>query len=158
MNSVRIRSLKLFRTFANFFTVDPKTLCPYCDTPLPTVPSPLLKRMITSLRSASSRDPRPGNALGLKAPIRKYIDICKRHNFESTLLPQAQEKGWPTRINFSVLSTRVERFKHIVERIIADRDRSEFWREVREQIDKDGTRKVTSISGQFVAFEKSQPG
>ncbi|KAI5116349.1 hypothetical protein M0805_002254 [Coniferiporia weirii] len=137
---------------------DPNTLCPYCDMPFPTDPSPLLTNMVNRIRKISYRDPRPSNALGLKAPLLSYVNMCQRHQFEATLLPQARAKGWPTYINFTALPVRVKALKSQLESYMLNKESSLFWLELKKEIDKKGVRRVMGISDQFNTFEKSQPG
>jgi hypothetical protein len=86
------------------------------------------------------------------------------------------EKGWPQSIDFKKVPKRVEGMKGALEAIIADADihsdneysadddargpraRSDFWREIKKQIKKQGSRTVTGVKGQFASFEKTQPG
>jgi hypothetical protein len=86
------------------------------------------------------------------------------------------EKGWPQSIDFKKVPKRVEKMKDALEAIITDTDihsdtedsvhddargpraRSDFWREIKKQIKKQGSRTVTSVKGQFASFEKTQPG
>jgi tartrate dehydratase alpha subunit/fumarate hydratase class I-like protein len=91
-------------------------------------------------------------------------------------LPEALEKGWPQRIDFNEVPKRVESMKSALEDIIANADncsdnegfvcddtggpraRSIFWRELQNEIKKQGSRTATSVKGQFYTFEKAQPG
>jgi hypothetical protein len=91
-------------------------------------------------------------------------------------LPEAMENGWPQSIDFKKVPKRVEGMKRMLEAIIADADncsedegaedidpkaprmRSVFWREVKKEIQKQGSRTVTGVKGQFASFEKTQPG
>lgn len=86
------------------------------------------------------------------------------------------DKGWPQIIDFKKVPKRVERMKRALEAIIADADncsededssdidsngpriRSIFWRDVKKEIKKQGSRTVTGVKGQFASFEKTQPG
>ncbi|KAG1763995.1 RTC4-like domain-containing protein [Suillus occidentalis] len=156
--------------------LDPSTVCPYCDEPLPRNPTPQLKNLLATAKLKSYPDPRPRNSRGLKAPLGIYISACQRHHFESHSLPEAMEKGWPQSIDFRKVPKRVERMKGALEAIITDTDihsdnedcvhgdargpraRSEFWREIKKQIKKQGSRTVTSVKGQFASFEMTQPG
>ena len=95
-------------------------MCPYCDTPLPSSPSPLLTNILAATRKKSSRDPRPSNPLGLKAPLAIFIVVCQRHKFESQILPEAERKGWPKTIQWTKLSARVERMKDELRALIED--------------------------------------
>jgi hypothetical protein len=165
---------------------DPRTLCPYCDTPLPSSPSQFLINILAATRKKSTRDPRPSNPLGLKAPLAIFIVACQRHKFESQILPEAERKGWPKTIQWTKLGARVERMKdelqaliedpggeHVdvddgideVEKLFSDetsqkgpKARSIFWTEVMDEVKKKGSRAVVGVRGQFANFEKTQPG
>ncbi|KAJ7609673.1 hypothetical protein B0H17DRAFT_1153704 [Mycena rosella] len=82
---------------------DPKMLCPYCDTLLPAKPTPILKELLdrTYLQFCSS--PHPSNRLGRKAPLAIFGVVCQCQVFESDVLPQVKEQGWPTQINWVTL-------------------------------------------------------
>jgi hypothetical protein len=167
--------------------VDPKTLCPYCDTPLPSSPSPLLQNILATTRKKSQRDPRPSNPLGLKAPLAAFIAICQRHRFESQILPEAEKKGWPKTIEWKKLGERIAKMKEMLQALIEDtgqhegednddwevvfqtnknakiskkgaKARSLFWIEVMAEIKSKGLRAVSGVRGQFANFEKAQPG
>src|ERR1700761_9758738 len=100
---------------------DPKTLCPYCDTPLPSQPTPLLVRLLEQTFKKSYRDPRPTNPLGRKAPIGAFITVCQRHRFESETLPEAEARGWPKSIDWESLRGRVLAMQQDLRRILTDR-------------------------------------
>ena len=86
------------------------------------------------------------------------------------------DKGWPQSIDFKKVPKRIEGMKRALEVIIADagncsdsedcrdvdlkrpRVRSVFWREVKKEIKKQGSRTVIGVKGQFASFEKTQPG
>ncbi|KAG2742025.1 hypothetical protein P692DRAFT_201650282, partial [Suillus brevipes Sb2] len=156
--------------------IDPSTLCPYCDEPLPLNSTAQLKNLLAIAKQQSHADPRPHNPFGLKAPLGIYISACQRHHFETHSLPEALEKGWPQRIDFNEVPKRVESMKSALEDIIANADncsdnegfvcddtggpraRSIFWRELQNEIKKQGSRTATSVKGQFYTFEKAQPG
>ncbi|KAF8159864.1 RTC4-like domain-containing protein [Crassisporium funariophilum] len=166
--------------------VDPRTLCPYCDTPLPSSPTPLLLSLLAATAKKSRKDPRPSNPLGLKAPLATFIATCQRHRFEGQILPEALRKGWPKTIKWKKLRRRVEAMEEDLRAIIDDPDedvlseddvemlfasdkkknrkrrgakaKSIFWMEVLDEVKKKGTRAVTGVRGQFANFEKTQPG
>lgn len=125
---------------------------------IPSDPSPLLLNMQNRLRSMSYRDPRPGNKLGLKAPITAFVTFCQRHRFESHLLPKAKKKGWPTRLNFEKLPDRIAALEAALNGVIKNKESSVFWKEIQVDINKRGTRNLMGVHGQFATFEKSQPG
>lgn len=140
-------------------TVDPNTLCPYCDEPLPTSPTKLLTSMFVGIRSKSSSQPRPGNCLGLKAPLTVFIDVCQRHRFETHQLPSAEANGWPTHIDFDALPGRVKKLKKKLEKVFQNKMSSHFWQEFDEDL-KSGTgaRWLMGVQGQWQAFTKGLPG
>ncbi|KAJ7132394.1 RTC4-like domain-containing protein, partial [Mycena epipterygia] len=86
---------------------DPKTLCPYCDRPLPQPATVLLTRLLDEAFKKSHARKRPANPLGRKAPIHVFANVCKRHEFESNILPQAKAQGWPKDIDWAGLEGRV---------------------------------------------------
>jgi hypothetical protein len=101
-------------------SVDPKTLCPYCDSPLPFKPSPLLERLISAISKKSRRDPRPSNPLGHKAPLSVFIAVCQRHAFEAEILPEAEARGWPKEIEWRKLEGRVKSMADDLRALIDD--------------------------------------
>ncbi|KAJ3511915.1 hypothetical protein NLJ89_g3827 [Agrocybe chaxingu] len=136
--------------------VDPRTLCPYCDVPLPSSPSPLLLGILSDIKKKSTRDPRPSNPLGLKAPLAIFIAACQRHRFESQILPEAERKGWPKTIDWKRLGGRIGRMKSDLKALIEDpgEARKEGGDESEEEDDWDvvysrdkGKKKVKSKKG-----------
>lgn len=99
---------------------DPRTLCPYCDSPLPASPTSLLTRLLTATANKSSHDPRPTNPLGRKAPFTVFIAVCQRHRFESEILPEAEQKGWPKEIKWTELRERVTKMRKRLKALIDD--------------------------------------
>jgi hypothetical protein len=156
--------------------IDPSTLCPWCDQQLPTDPTPRLKSLIESVRTKSYSSSRPSNPLGLAAPLTASVVVCQRHRFESHQIPRAQAKGWPTKIDFGKVKTRVEALGSKLEAlflgksslvedlIILDADGGElrdgcpFWTDMMKEVKSKGTRAVTSSKGQFGNFKALQPG
>jgi hypothetical protein len=57
---------------------DPKTQCPYCGTPLPTEPTPLLKRLLKQAFEKSISDARPANPHGRKASMFIFVALRQR--------------------------------------------------------------------------------
>lgn len=154
-------------------STDPRTLCPYCDSPLPSSPTPLLNRLLASTFEKSYRQARPANPLGRKAPFAVFIAVCQRHRFESQILPEAELKGWPKSIDWAELGKRVERMKRTLHALIIDSQVDEdygviledtprmkcvFWKEVMGEVKQKGARAVAGVRGQFASFEKTQPG
>lgn len=161
-------------------SIDPSTICPYCDESLPPTPTPHLLALLVSTAKKSYTDPRPSNPKGLKAPLATFIAVCQRHRFESVMLPEAKKKKWPRKIHFEDVRGRVEKMKGRLEAIVLDggggwdsesesndesnekgkgpRGKSVFWKEIIKEVKKKGSRAVVGVSGQFASFEKTQPG
>lgn len=172
-------SLKVLCLVCMSPTRDPRTLCPYCDAPLPPSPTPLLTRLLASTALKSKPQARPGNPMGRKAPFTAFIAVCQRHRFETKILPEAEAKGWPKSIEWTKLEGRVSRMKDILQRLIedpvleSDDDDDDifgdaeprgpkagciFWKEVIKEVKQKGSRAVAGVRGQFANFEKTQPG
>lgn len=156
--------------------VDPSTLCPWCDQQLPADPTPRLKSLMESVRSKSYASPRPSNPLGLGAPLTASVVVCQRHRFESHQIPKAQAKGWPTKIDFGKVKSRVEALRPQLEALLLNKppnmddlvlsdgeDRKPrgvcpFWTETMKEVKSKGTRAVASSKGQFASFKALQLG
>ncbi|KAJ6600644.1 hypothetical protein B0H10DRAFT_1766009, partial [Mycena sp. CBHHK59/15] len=80
--------------------VDPESLCPYCDRPLPEKPSLGLLLLLEKTFGKSYSDAREGNTLGRKGPVLAFAGLCQRHMFESEEMPQALVNGWPASIDW----------------------------------------------------------
>lgn len=102
--------------------LDPAKLCPWCDELLPSAPSPHLQHLISIARARSSKDARPTNPLGLRAAPAVFVNVCQRHRFESHQIPLAQQRGWPTEIEWGELAGRVRRLRYYLQRIVNDVD------------------------------------
>jgi len=179
-----IQILKCFTVFISPGT-DPKTLCPYCDTPLPPQPTPLLTRLLDKTYNRSYRDVRPSNPLGRKAPMGVFVAVCQRHRFESETLPEAEAEGWPKCIDWPGIKGRVLKMKRDLSHILMDpgdpivyrnndeketqndgtkprcdgpRMRCIFWENLLENLKDSGTSSVKGATGQYMNFEKIQPG
>lgn len=188
--------MKVFKSFSAFFNlllmsfavtiaphIDPSTLCPYCDTPLPSSPSPRLLEILANVFRKSSRDPRPSNPLGRKAPLTTFMAVCQRHRFELEILPEAEQKGWLKSIEWNKLGPRISRMESDLKSIIEDKAEEDggweflrgskksskqekkawkanniFWMEIMADVKKKGLKAVSGIRGQFTNFEKAQPG
>lgn len=72
----------------------------------------------------SERAPRPTNPLGRIATLSVFVNVCQRHRFESKLLPEAEEKGWPKSIKWGLIHERVLKLKDHLESILENRPRS----------------------------------
>ncbi|KAI0832012.1 RTC4-like domain-containing protein [Trametes gibbosa] len=162
-------------------SVDPKTLCPWCDERLPSNPTPHLVSLMDVARRRSYADDRPTNPLGLRAPPAVFVSVCQRHRFERIWVPRARKRGWPTRIDWGRLSGRVGHLEGTLKTLVDDIDEdlstfalkldikgkgkgqhprrtNEFWQEVVKNVREQGSRQATGVRGQFLHFNKTQPG
>ena len=143
-------------------SVDPSTLCPYCDELLPSSPTPFLMSLIAAAKRKSSPDPRPGNLYGLKAQLATFISVCQRHEFEIREIPRARARGWPSSIDFNKVKKRIEGLAATLKKLVANADderkNSIFWRQVEKEVQNMGSRAAAGFKGQFDNFEKTQPG
>ncbi|KAF7315074.1 RTC4 domain-containing protein [Mycena indigotica] len=155
---------------------DPKTLCPYCDGPLPPDPTPHLQSLLEQTLKKSRPDPRPANPLGRRAPMAAFIGVCQRHRFETEILPEAEEKGWPKTIDWEDVRSRVQAMEWQLRQIVnntGDDDESApessqairgarrqclFWRDMIKEIKAKGSKGVQGVQEQFANFHKTQPG
>jgi hypothetical protein len=138
--------------------IDPSTLCPFCDEPLPPTPTPKLQSLLTSAKRRGYPDPRPSNPRGLKARMAVFISACQRHRFEYNEFPKARAKGWPTDIDFKKVRERVERRKDELRRLVDGggegmeenmkkaREESLFWGEVKGEVEKSSRTAIENIS------------
>ena len=160
--------------------IDPKTLCPWCDEPLPSDPTAHLRALIAAAKRISHRDDRITNPLGLHAPLTASISVCQRHRFERNWVPRARKRGWPTTIDWDALSGRIVRLRNHLQAIVDDvdeefapevsgvgagaggsgrpRKENKFWEEVVKNVKQQGSRWTTGVRGQFQHFNKTQPG
>ncbi|KAI6044463.1 hypothetical protein EDC04DRAFT_2889918 [Pisolithus marmoratus] len=140
------------------YAKDPSTLCPYCDEPLPPHPTPSFQSLLSKARKKSRADPRPRNPRGLAAPLAIYISVCQRHRFESHQLPIALERGWPQFINFknklSSWTTDVAGNIDEDDDTRGPRNQCVFWKEVKKEVKKQGSRTTVGVKGQFASFER----
>ncbi|KAI0741663.1 RTC4-like domain-containing protein [Daedaleopsis nitida] len=158
-------------------SIDPKTLCPWCDEPLPSEPTPHLLTLIAATKRVSQPAVRLANPLALHAPITNYVAVCQRHRFERNWIPRARDKGWPTKIRWEKLAKRITRLKDVLQAIVDDvdedfapalsresgssrraRKENEFWQEAVINVRQHGSRQTAGARGQFMHFNKTQPG
>jgi hypothetical protein len=144
--------------------VDPKSLCPYCDEPLPPRPTAHLSSLLAGMRKKSKPEPRPSNPLGRRAPVSLYVTVCQRHQFEAVWLPRAAAEGWPTEIDFAAVRRRVEARATPLRALVNDvaavvaRNASVFWTEALKEVRALGRKAAGGVGGQFHTFERAQPG
>lgn len=53
-----------------------------------------------------------------------FVTVCQRHRFESQILPEAERKGWPKKIEWSKVANRILKMRSILQAIIEDSDKT----------------------------------
>ncbi|KAG6848138.1 hypothetical protein H0H93_003063 [Arthromyces matolae] len=135
---------------------DNEALCPYCDDPLPSSPSPSLTAHLLRLEPLSEPDPQPSNKNHRKAPLHVYVSLCTRHIFESRELPNARRRGWPLTPNFSDLFSRLESRSRALQRAAQDPDNS-FLLEAKNYYKSNPTR-LQGASAQLTSSSYGERG
>ncbi|KAJ7117827.1 RTC4-like domain-containing protein [Mycena epipterygia] len=139
---------------------DPKTLCPYCDRPLPAEPSATLEALLEQVFLKSYAQPRPSNPNGRTVSLTVFSSLCERHEFESKEAPKGAKEKWPTRIDWEGLPDRLHRMRGELTRILEDEgDRIEYGGgvEATQEVQSPGPW-VAGVQGQFATFDKSKTG
>ncbi|KII88459.1 hypothetical protein PLICRDRAFT_698840 [Plicaturopsis crispa FD-325 SS-3] len=101
-------------------SVNPSTLCPFCDRPLPEAPTTELLELIRVARGQSYPDVRPTNPLGRRAPMLLFSAVCHRHDFETRLLPRGKKEGWPEKIDWGRMKSRIIKMHAPLLELLAD--------------------------------------
>lgn len=128
-------------------SIDPTTLCAFCDRPLPAVQSEALCHLRERLHALSKPCPGPNNPLHRSAPISIYMTYCERHMAEQKLMPTALEEGWPLRPNFDTIFDRLAQ-SCIELRAVSESDTSLFLIGAKTYY-KSGANRLQGISKQF---------
>ncbi|KAJ7151058.1 hypothetical protein C8R46DRAFT_962904 [Mycena filopes] len=142
--------------------LDERSLCPFCDLPLPVDPTQTLIAMLAAAQVKSVPEFRPDNSAGRRVNFSDMAIVCSRHNFETDLLPMAIERGWPTQLNLPDIERRLKEKKPIFEALINDWDLGEaglrfgnlFWTEAVVFSAKGNG----GIAGSITNFHRTQPG
>jgi hypothetical protein len=87
-----------------------------------------------------------------------FIDVCQRHQLETTQLPLAIQCGWPTKLNFAEIPKHLHAFQGSLSQIVENPSLSQFWRDVKDAMKQLGKTKFSSVAGQFATFERALPG
>lgn len=85
-------------------SLDPTTLCQYCDEPWPENPSAELSRMRAGYDKQTRIRPRSLNALGRQSSTNIAASLCDMHRNESIIIPAGLAEGWPATIDFEALT------------------------------------------------------
>ena len=103
------------------------SICPWCDGPLPTNPSPKLLNLISEARSRSHPLPTKWNPFALSSPVASFTAVCQQHEKEvdQETHPEAYDPipgCWPHSIDWKTIPDRVRSFMDYLQRIIYDVD------------------------------------
>ncbi|GAA6011787.1 hypothetical protein JCM10207_004244 [Rhodosporidiobolus poonsookiae] len=141
-------------------TVDPTTLCPFCDALMPEKPSDELLALQKYLvaRPHAKHIPTPLNPLAVRLPFTEVASHCKRHLEETTVIPEGIAQGWPQTIPWDELPKRIEReCSSFLGSIITGAASSTFLDNAREEWASKG-RKAGNVSTEWGSFAVEMPG
>jgi len=153
------QGLFLFQ-FLKKILVDPTTLCPFCDDPLPANPSTKLRSQLAYFRETCESEQRWGNSMGLTAPINVFVGFCALHTAETKVIPQGLRYGWPQEIDFKSVATRVRRLESKLRAVIEDPDGrgAAFYGPLKEAAARYGIGAVTGSKGSWNSFKSVHAG
>lgn len=88
------------------------------------------------------------------------INVCTLHRSETSHLPAAVAKGWPTEIDWSNVRKRVRDPAMVAElnQVVYAKETSVFFGFAKEQAEKLGSMLARTAKGQYEVATKSQPG
>lgn len=140
--------------------IDPNSICPFCDEPLPKKPSKKLTDLIQHLikRPHAEKRPTPQNPQGISLPFFETASCCKMHSDERDLIPYGISQGWPTDIDFSKLPKRIKSYRSVLNQIIKREKKSRFLDQAMETWSVQGAVRIRNVVNEFENFEVEQPG
>ena len=56
----------------------------------------------------------------MRASLAAFNAACQRHRFESQILPEAEQKGWPKSIDWKAISSRIMKMRQLLKALIED--------------------------------------
>lgn len=88
------------------------------------------------------------------------INVCTLHRSETSHLPAAVAKGWPTEIDWVDVRRRIRDPEMIKElnKVVSAKEASVFFGFAKEQAEKLGSMLARTAKGQYEVATKSQPG
>ncbi|KDE03404.1 hypothetical protein MVLG_06120 [Microbotryum lychnidis-dioicae p1A1 Lamole] len=140
---------------------DPSTLCPFCSSVLPSEPSKELSSLKKYLLGRPNVTPNPSkrNPLGKRLPVVETASFCRRHRWETSVIPEGKARGWPTTIDWEALPKRVgaREFSDHLSQIIMQRKPSRFFDIAKREWEAKGS-KINNILSEFKSSEVELPG
>ncbi|GAA5911574.1 hypothetical protein JCM5296_005251 [Sporobolomyces johnsonii] len=144
----------------DFETVDPTTLCPFCDRPLPETPSSRLVSLKKYLLGRPHLEKRASvrNNLAKKLPIAETASFCRMHQDERTVIPEGRARGYPTEIAWNELPKRIDRelSGHLTS-VILGQTASHYLESAKKEWDEKG-RQMRNVASEFGSFHTEEPG
>ncbi|GAA5952028.1 hypothetical protein JCM21900_006227 [Sporobolomyces salmonicolor] len=144
----------------DFETVDPTTLCPFCDQPLPETPSSRLVSLRKYLLARPHLEKRVSvrNNLAKKLPIAETASFCRMHKDERTVIPEGKARGYPTEIAWNELPKRIDRelSGHLTS-VILGQTASHYLDCAKKEWDEKG-RQMRNVASEFGSFHNEEPG
>ncbi|GAA6006774.1 uncharacterized protein JCM10292_005446 [Rhodotorula paludigena] len=143
-------------------SIDPDTLCPFCDAPLPDKPS----RELLALKQSLLRQPHDNRPTLKNARAVRFVDqhvvrtsaFCKRHTEERTIIPEGIKRGWPRTIAWDQLPKRIDRqiAPHLT-KIIFGQQKSSFFERAKAKWEELRGRRGNVID-EWGDFDIEEPG
>ncbi|GAA5995860.1 hypothetical protein JCM5350_007962, partial [Sporobolomyces pararoseus] len=141
--------------------IDPSTLCPFCDQPLPEEPS----ERLSSLKRYLLARPHIESRHSFRNPKAKYLPIveiasfCQLHKVEKTVIPEGRAKGYPVKIDWRALPQRIEdNVAALLSEIITGESPSRFLDRAKQDWDRNNGFRRTNITAEWDSFHLEEPG
>lgn len=130
-------------------------LCPFCDGPMPPVPSKALIDMLIKLHAKTRKDPYPFNKKGrIATSFVVHSEFCERHRYEAIEIPKATAAGWTGKADFTKLEQRIEAWKEDLDLMLEDIEASRFF----ERACKASTDKTVGAPQGYSTFTEQGAG
>ncbi|GAA5825185.1 hypothetical protein JCM11251_006134 [Rhodosporidiobolus azoricus] len=140
--------------------VDPDTLCPFCDNPLPPEPSADLLSLRDYLISRPEAEswPTADNEKHVRMDPKQRAGFCKRHRDETEVIPEGRAKGWPQEMDWEKVERRVKRdCADYLQKVIFGTVPSRFLDKAQTEAREKG-KKLNDVKSDWTSFEIEQPG
>jgi hypothetical protein len=137
---------------------DYRSICPFCDRPLPEFPSDKLSKLIDKAKENSTPGHRD-NPLALDAPLNITIDLCLLHVHEAEMVPLADERGWPMIIDYVDVLKRLQQDPVVscLKEIYAQPANSKFYVTLLDRWSKGGDAAISNM-GMYLSLDQYGTG
>ncbi|TKA55907.1 hypothetical protein B0A53_01604 [Rhodotorula sp. CCFEE 5036] len=143
--------------------VNPDTLCPFCDQPLPDNPSEdLLRKKDALLNDPSARRKRTmqnSKAVRLRdGHVVRTAEFCKQHRDERIFIPEGRAQGWPAEIDWAALPGRIERLLGVhLNNIVLGKVETPFLERAHSDFARVGGKRGNAVND-LATFGVEEPG